>query len=480
MKRILSILFFLTTNSLFCQIIFEQGIVRGGVTAGGFSTGMGAGSGSFDVYIEPGSTIKKAYLFFYSEGFPGNVNLLINNITYNTTIFDHKIVVEHVHACATPISLFVRDITADINPNVTNYPVTIPLPSGGNTACAIFNYVSLFIVYENTSLQLTNYSILLNNQNLIGKESYTINSLNPININNPVGFSVFTDRSNLMGGNGRNVFFNGNFIGLIGLADNVNSNWTVGGVKGHFYYQNNQLFGLDDDLPNSTMDGSDGLADVSSFISSYGTNCNFQLVHQKWPNQNTAGVHINLNFFLAYTSPCQSFEATVNKDTTICSGTTAQLTATGGINYEWLPQQDLSCYNCPNPVFAGQKTTTYTCRIWSTDSCSKVLPVRVIVKEPRPDTVNVTNGICGDNNGSFKLGQIQNGTAPFVYSIAGQTNTSGNFTGLGAGTYTYKVTDAMGCVFSDTVSINETNPVKAGYLTQKFKDDLLKIGFINN
>jgi gliding motility-associated-like protein len=104
----------------------------------------------------------------------------------------------------------------------------------------------------------------------------------------------------------------------------------------------------------------------------------------------------------------------------------------------------------------------------------------VIVKEPRPDTVNVTNGICGDYNGSFKLGQVQNGTAPFMYSIAGQSNTTGNFTGLGAGTYTYKVTDAMGCIFSDSVNITESNLVKAGYITQKFNDEPLKIGFINN
>ncbi|HET6243136.1 MAG TPA: hypothetical protein VFF35_01295, partial [Bacteroidia bacterium] len=374
MKRILTILFFLASNSLFCQIIFEQGIVRGGITAGGFSTGMGTGSGNFDIYIEPGSTIKKAYLFFYSVGFPGNVNLLINNIAYNTTIFDHKIVVDHVHDCATPISLFVRDITADINPNVTNYSVTIPFPSGGNTACAIFNYVSLFIVYENTSLQLTNYSILLNNQKLIGKESYTVNSLNPININNPVGFSIFTDRicDNITDGN--KIFFNSNYLGTIFGPDN-GSIAACPGTQGHFYYQNNQFFGLDNDIPNSTMNGSDAIADVSIYLNSFTTNCNFQFIHNKWPNQSTAGVNISLAFFLAYTSPCETFEATIGYDTTICSGTTAQLTATGGINYEWLPQQNLSCYNCPNPVFTGQKTTAYTCRIWSTDSCSKVLPV---------------------------------------------------------------------------------------------------------
>jgi hypothetical protein len=53
---------FLISITSFSQAPFYQDIFNGGVTAAGFSTGLGSGSGSFDIYIEPGSTIKKAFL----------------------------------------------------------------------------------------------------------------------------------------------------------------------------------------------------------------------------------------------------------------------------------------------------------------------------------------------------------------------------------------------------------------------------------
>ncbi len=475
MRVLLLILFFFTSHILPAQIVFEQDIVQGGVTSAGFSTGLGSGSGSFDIYIEPGSSIKKSYLFFYSLAQPGNVDLFINNIAYNTAYYDYKFQVEHTNNACVPITLYIRDITGDIDPAVTNYTVTIPPPVGGNTICAHYNYVSLFVAYENPSLPPTNYCILLNDKNLIGNESYNVNNLNPVNVINPVGFSIFSDRSSDAIGNKLNVFFNSNFLGLLGKADNINSTWWASGVKGHFYYQDNTLYGLDDDVPNNVMENSDGLANINSFLNQNITSCNFHIINQNWPNQNPSGISIYLAFFLAYTTPCQSFEATANYT---CLGNTYQLAATGGIAYEWEPQTDLSCYNCPNPVYTGSKATHYTCRIWSTDSCSKVLPLRIDV--PNPDSVEVVPGICGNDDSKINFIKTTSGNFPYAFNIAGQNNSSGEFSGLASGAYTYTVTDTMGCVFSDTVNITESNIVKAGFLTKKFKEDLLKIDFINN
>ncbi|HUH34167.1 MAG TPA: T9SS type A sorting domain-containing protein, partial [Daejeonella sp.] len=49
------------------------------------------------------------------------------------------------------------------------------------------------------------------------------------------------------------------------------------------------------------------------------------------------------------------------------------------------------------------------------------------------------------------------GTAPYTYSLSGTTDADGIFTGLGAGTYTFVVTDANGC--SDEVKVIISQPV---------------------
>lgn len=83
--------------------------------------------------------------------------------------------------------------------------------------------------------------------------------------------------------------------------DQTNSSYPASGVKGHFYYQNNQLFGLDDDTPDVVMNSTDGLADVSSHLIQNIGLCNFQLTHINYPNQNKISTSANFAYFLTYT-----------------------------------------------------------------------------------------------------------------------------------------------------------------------------------
>jgi len=80
----------------------------------------------------------------------------------------------------------------------------------------------------------------------------------------------------------------------------------------------------------------------------------------------------------------------------ICAGQTAQLEASGGLFYMWTPTADLSCSNCPNPVFSGTATTTYTVRIFDSVGCETQLPVTINVGTGdlglQPDTLTVCNG----------------------------------------------------------------------------------------
>lgn len=303
--KLLATSFMITLSSyLSAQIVFYQDVFHGGVTAGGFCTGQGVGSGVVSLHIEPGSTIRKAYLFSYTERYPPITPISVNGIPYTfDTILNRIMKVTYPSIYASPISLYVKDITTDLITSPTNiFNITIPLQLGLPINAGWYT-AFLYIEYENASLPTTSTTIIINNQNLIGNEIYSINNLNSINTLYPVGFSLFTDRTGAFFAPDERVYFNTNLLGIIGGSDNVNNTWNYAGVKGHFYFQNNELFGLDDDTPDAFMNGTDGLADVSPYLSNNATSFNFKLSNIQYPNQNQNKTNINLAYFLTYTTP---------------------------------------------------------------------------------------------------------------------------------------------------------------------------------
>jgi hypothetical protein len=240
-------------------------------------------------------------------------------------------------------------------------------------------------------------------------------------------------------------------IGLIGGPD-INNPSPCGGSTGTFYYQNNSLFGLSDDVPNNTMNGSDALADISEYLMN-DDNIYVQITYQTLIDGGTGTPTSNAiwQLYFAYSTPCQPFETTLTEEVTICRGESAQLLATGGSTssvaaYEWLPQEDLSCYDCPNPVFLGDSTRHYTVRIWNTDSCSKVLPVKVLVYDvPTQANLNLNPATCSESNGSLSISNVVGGTPQYVYNIGGNSSTNPNFNNLAPGVYNLQITDANTC-----------------------------------
>jgi PKD repeat protein len=112
----------------------------------------------------------------------------------------------------------------------------------------------------------------------------------------------------------------------------------------------------------------------------------------------------------------------------------------------------------------GDSTINYTVRIWSTDSCSVVKPVRVrVLPQPNFESIDVSESICGFESGSI-AGASTGLSLPHSYQInnsAPQNNFS--FSNLSAGQYTLTVTDANGCSRDSTVQINEINNVQAAF-----------------
>src|SRR5690554_2988303 len=449
------------------QTVFHQDIFHGGVTAGGLSSGMGGTyTDTLFLHITAGSAIRNAFLFYYSAGHPTDSTILINNNLFNLNIPTFITSVNHNSQYFSPINLYYKNITSFVSTQTTDtFIITIPGATGDFINEGWYLPI-LYIEYEDLNMPLVSTNLWINDQDYVGHNSYFMSNMNPINTNHPVGLSIFDDRSCNIDKDGTVVTFNGNVIGTIGGSDLVNKHQACGGAKGHFYYENQILYGLDDDSPTNFMDSTDALADVSSFLNNNATSYNLTLEHVKFPFQNDAAVNNHLLFINTYTSPCDTFSTSLTPDTTICHGETLQLQATGGVSsgsntgYEWTvisdsaAIDDLSCTDCPNPVFTGDKSQVYTVRIWNSDSCSVVKPVRIGVSQPQELNAKMFRSICSFSTGKIVLEDLPNNLVQLrAVNPNGDTlspNSSNDFTGLSAGNHTVFYIDEFGCS-NDTV-----------------------------
>ena len=454
-------LFFSFYNN--AQVTYYEEIYRGGICFSGFSAGLADGNGNFDTYIEPGSVVKKIFLIYNIHGEPDqNVQISIDGINYSlpNESFNNQSYLENQFTNDYKFKINILDISSTFLPQ-NSHSFTIPnqtfLNCGFN--CFYGNF-GILILYENINLNPCSIALILNNQDLNTFNTDYSALVNPININFPVAFSVNSDIiADQVYFDGTDVYFEGVHLGLIGGADNVNP-LSIYGTRGHFYYQSNSIFGLDDDTNDALMTESDALAEISSYVNS-NTQLNWRMA---WQNQ-SVGQNTYTSFVFAYTTPCDTFSVSVPPDTTICRGESLQLNVVGGSQYEWLPATDLSCSTCPNPVFTGDSTQLYTVRIWNNDSCSVVRPVKITVrKQPNFGAINLTPTICGTNSGSIVAGSLSGNLPPISYMLNGGTaQTSGSFSNLSAGLQTITLQDGFGCERDSVVTIGQANTTIAQF-----------------
>jgi hypothetical protein len=463
-------LFFLSgiATTFHAQITFHQDIFNGGVTVGGFSTGEGFGSGNITFYVEPQSTIRKAYLFTYSLGFPPPSSISINNVPFLFDSSNEVTSVTHVSEYVNPVKIHYKDLTDFIDPIITSIDITIetqfglPINTGWWTAL-------LYIEYDNPKLPLVSTALYLNDKNLTGYENYNMENLNPINTDYPIALGVFIDRACDIVHDGTIVTLNDTIpLGIIGSSDSSSLAWTCAGAKGNFYFQNNTLYGLEDDTADSLMHETDALADISSYLTFGSNSYSLNLLHTSFPLPHPAYANVNLLFSNAYVSTCDPFHASISENITTCAGVATPLHATGGVatsstsGYQWHPQIDLSCYDCASPVFVGDTSRFYTCRIWNTDSCSKVLPVKVnVLQLPQAAAFTTTPTQCYGNTGEVTATFAGNSLSYAMDGSAPQT--SRNFTGLAAGEHVLTTIDSHGCKTDTMVFIDEVNTTVAHF-----------------
>lgn len=151
-------------------------------------------------------------------------------------------------------------------------------------------------------------------------------------------------------------------------------------------------------------------------------------------------------------------------DETICIGDSVQLGATGGPAYSWNPPTDLSDPNIGDPWASPTDTTTYVLTVTDGNNCVSMDSMTVFVLDLPPADAGPDLWLC--SGGSIQL----NATGGTSYSwspgadlddpnIANPVSSA-----LDTTIYIVTVTDAAGCVNTDTMTlfVNDDPPIDMG------------------
>jgi len=137
----------------------------------------------------------------------------------------------------------------------------------------------------------------------------------------------------------------------------------------------------------------------------------------------------------------------------LCNGSNAgsvNISVDGGVlpySYDWLNSTNSSS------VIAGLSGGNYSCVVTDSLGCIDTVSVTLIEPDAINTTSNVTNEITG-NDGAIDL-TVTGGVSP--YSFLWENNsTNQDLSSLVGGTYSFTITDANGCVYSDSVVVSSS------------------------
>lgn len=151
----------------------------------------------------------------------------------------------------------------------------------------------------------------------------------------------------------------------------------------------------------------------------------------------------------AFAIRAQSVDA--GSDTSVCSGNSVNLFASGGVNYQWTPAAGLNNPNVQNPVASPLSTTTYTVSS-VVGTCTLTDQVTVTVA-PRPTvTANGNTTICSGDS------VVLTSSSP-TGNLWSNGSTASSITVSVAGDYSVTVNNGGCNVPSDTVTIQVNQSV---------------------
>ncbi len=110
--------------------------------------------------------------------------------------------------------------------------------------------------------------------------------------------------------------------------------------------------------------------------------------------------------------------------------------------------------------FTGLTNATYVLHIKDANGCIKDTTLTITQPTLLKPSASVTNILCNSaSTGAATIGAT-GGTPGYTYAVgSGAYGSSGSFTGLTAGTYTFHVKDANGCISDTVLTITQPTPL---------------------
>jgi hypothetical protein len=136
--------------------------------------------------------------------------------------------------------------------------------------------------------------------------------------------------------------------------------------------------------------------------------------------------------------------ATINGPTTICSGLSATLTASGGGTYAWSNALGSAAAVTVSPTTA----TTYTVTV-TNNNCSATATQTVSVQSAPTAVINGASSVCAGSS----ITLTANGGNTYTWSNGGGTNATATFSPTTATTYTVTASLGAGCTATATKTI---------------------------
>ena len=147
-------------------------------------------------------------------------------------------------------------------------------------------------------------------------------------------------------------------------------------------------------------------------------------------------------------------------DQEICSGNTAQLNATGGINYQWSPAINITNAAIPNPIVSPNTTTTYCVTVTDNNGCTATDCVIITVNDISTSLNNDATICAGQSTLLSATGGASYNWSPSI-GLSSTTISNPTASPVTSTNYCVTITNAAGCTEERCVLVNVNSSVTA-------------------
>ena len=154
---------------------------------------------------------------------------------------------------------------------------------------------------------------------------------------------------------------------------------------------------------------------------------------------------------------------TASPDVAVCSGGSVQISASGGVNYNWSPSGSLNNSAVYNPVASPAGTTTYTVTATDVNGCSNTASTMVTINSLPVVSISPNASVCTGSGAQLSA----SGGTSYTWLPSGSLNNANVSNPVASPintiTYTVTVTNANGCsnIATTTITVNATLIVTA-------------------